>query len=141
MGLSAKPTEPPPPYPPPPPFAPLVSTKVDDQIGLLRPYYHDRFAALASSDLVLPDDHPNPSQIKIGPLGQIVKPGPPAGAGKKKGKGKELTTAAAEGEKKAGGGGGTVGRPPGSGAGKKKAKAATAPGLAVIMPPVVFASQ
>ena len=45
---SAKPTEPPPPYPPPPPFVLLTSSKVDDQIGLLRSYYQSRFDKLAA---------------------------------------------------------------------------------------------
>lgn len=43
--------------------------------------------SLASSQipLVLPDDPPNPAQTKMGPLGQIVKSNPAAGAKKKKG--------------------------------------------------------
>ncbi|KAA1476547.1 hypothetical protein DENSPDRAFT_867330 [Dentipellis sp. KUC8613] len=102
----AKPTEPPPPYPPPPPFIPLDSTNVDNQIGLLKPYYHQRLAAYASAHppppapypgappppapvLVLPDDPPNPAQSKIGPLGQVLKTSPSAGTTKKKQKGKD----------------------------------------------------
>ncbi|KAF8132050.1 hypothetical protein EV363DRAFT_1449731 [Boletus edulis] len=44
-----KPTEPPPPYPPPPPFVPITSKNMEGQIGLLRPYYQERFAMLAPS--------------------------------------------------------------------------------------------
>ncbi|KAG6888372.1 hypothetical protein C0995_008808 [Termitomyces sp. Mi166 len=147
---AAKPTEPPPPYPPPPPFLPLSVAKVEDQIGLLKPYYQARFNQLALSllpppvpttlpglsslpgpptsnpqppvpappygqtpyppvsppvpppmpppippeNLVLPDDLPNPVNVKMGPLGQIV-PGGPLGAATKK--------------KKAGGGGAGTG--------------------------------
>ncbi|PFH47106.1 hypothetical protein AMATHDRAFT_68424 [Amanita thiersii Skay4041] len=139
-GATSKPTEPPPPYPPPPPFVPLIASKADDQIGLLKSYYRSRFSALASSlaqptpesksilslsgppvsstsqpsgtniqgttlpteqptstagispdasvplDLVLPDDPPNTVQVKMGPLGQIVRGGTTASAGKKKAK-------------------------------------------------------
>ncbi|KAI0941499.1 hypothetical protein AcW1_003374 [Taiwanofungus camphoratus] len=46
---TAKPTEPPPPFPPPPPFVPLDSKTVDDQIGLLKPYYQQRLASVSSS--------------------------------------------------------------------------------------------
>ncbi|PSR71540.1 hypothetical protein PHLCEN_2v12591 [Hermanssonia centrifuga] len=42
----AKPSEPPPPFPPPPPFIQLDSKKVDDQIGLLKPFYQQRISAL-----------------------------------------------------------------------------------------------
>ena len=45
---AVKPTEPPPPYPPPPPFIPLTAGMVDDQIGLLKPYYQNRFTKLAA---------------------------------------------------------------------------------------------
>ncbi|KAG5635234.1 hypothetical protein H0H81_011966 [Sphagnurus paluster] len=145
---AAKPTEPPPPYPPPPPFIPLTSDRVDDQIGLLKPYYRQRFEQLAAASqpppppaalttlpgpsitpaapsipmppppaygmppypptngdtkapspnppapapapappappLVLPDDAPPPAQVKMGPLGQILKGGPAGGTSKKK---------------------------------------------------------
>ncbi|KAH9485856.1 Transcriptional activator spt7 [Psilocybe cubensis] len=140
---AAKPTEPPPPYPPPPPFIPLTAGKVEDQIGLLKPYYQNRFTQLAASlapppapagpslpgpamglpgppslpgpsmlpppppvpnvagnvpppsnpppaptptispDLALPDELPNSSQMKIGPIGQIVKAGLATAAKKK----------------------------------------------------------
>ena len=46
---SAKPSEPPLPYPPPPPFVPLRAGDIDEQIGLLRPYYHNRIALLVAS--------------------------------------------------------------------------------------------
>lgn len=36
--------------------------------------------------LTLPDDHPNPMQVKMGPLGQILKGGPSGGLPKKKAK-------------------------------------------------------
>ncbi|KAF8636847.1 hypothetical protein AX17_003221 [Amanita inopinata Kibby_2008] len=132
-GNTSKPAEPPPPFPPPPSFIQLTSGKVDDQIGLLKPYYQSRFTVLASSpkstvpgpplpgppgssrhsgiaaqdtlqggqaspaapgssseapippDLVLPDDPPNPGQVKMGPLGQIIR-GTTSGSGKKKAK-------------------------------------------------------
>ena len=41
--------EPPPPYPPPPPFVPITSKNVEDQIGLLKPYFQERLAGLAPS--------------------------------------------------------------------------------------------
>ncbi|KAF8058681.1 hypothetical protein FPV67DRAFT_1720647 [Lyophyllum atratum] len=122
LSAVAKPTEPPPPYPPPPPFIPLNATKVDDQIGLLKAYYHARFNTLAATTqvsatpppqpaygmppyppvaqgveppvpsstpvpmeaVVLPDDPPNPVQMKMGALGQIIKGGPAGAASKKK---------------------------------------------------------
>jgi hypothetical protein len=37
-----------------------------------------------SPDLILPDDTPNPVQLKISPIGQIVKSGAAAAAAKKK---------------------------------------------------------
>ena len=123
---SAKPSEPPPPFPPPPPFVALDSHSVEDQIGLLKPYYHSRLAAVAGLSvpsvaippipppfgshipgayqpmqyqpvpgpfpphavplpaITLPDDAPTAAQQKIGPLGQVVKTNPSAGAAKKK---------------------------------------------------------
>lgn len=135
---SAKPSEAPLPYPPPPPFVPLTAADIEDQIGLLKPYYHNRIALLVASsvppiaappaplpgpvlgpsppslnpslpqppptlppgnhssnpppppppppDLVLPDDAPNHSQIKMSPVGQIVKSSGAGGGAKKKGK-------------------------------------------------------
>lgn len=111
----AKPTEPPPPYPPPPSFVPITSKNVEDQIGLLRPYYQERLAALAPSVsaplpvlgmplippppgvpvpsmdpaptlLTLLDDQPSSSQAKLGPIGQVMKSGPSTGGMKKKAK-------------------------------------------------------
>lgn len=188
---TAKPTEPPPPYPPPPPFIPFSAASVDDQIGLLKPYYQHRFALLAAStqpvvapilhgpslpgslpapyssllpshtvgtvsqssvsspvspsirpDLVLPDDSPNPFQLKISPIGQIVKSS--AATAKKKAATK---TAAVDG--------GTVGTPrpsgAGSDAGKKKKAGSTGVGSGNgrkkkpdgpgSQPPSVFAGQ
>ncbi|KAL6305105.1 hypothetical protein BKA93DRAFT_230818 [Sparassis latifolia] len=107
---AAKPSEPPPPFPPPPPFVPFNSQMIDHQIGLLKPYYQQRFSSLStaiapsqsalpsqplvpaptvlpSAMLVLPDDAPTPSHAKVGPLGQILKAAP-SGASKKKPKGK-----------------------------------------------------
>ncbi|KAF9222438.1 hypothetical protein BS17DRAFT_735927 [Gyrodon lividus] len=74
---TAKPTEPPPPYPPPPPFIPITSKNVEDQIGLLKPYYHERLAALAPSMPAPPPMHgmpPIPSAFGVpvpgmGPMG------------------------------------------------------------------------
>lgn len=96
---------------------------VDDEIGLLKPYYQYRFATLAATslpshtlpgpppasfpptplpglpppangslstiptvrpDLVLPDDIPSPAQLRISPIGQIIKTGASAAAAKKK---------------------------------------------------------
>ncbi|KAI0343585.1 hypothetical protein BDW22DRAFT_1356046 [Trametopsis cervina] len=48
---AAKPTEPPPPFPPPPPFVPLDSKHLDDQIGLLRPYYQQRIESITGSNV------------------------------------------------------------------------------------------
>ncbi|PCH35643.1 hypothetical protein WOLCODRAFT_107620 [Wolfiporia cocos MD-104 SS10] len=114
---SVKPSEPPPPFPPPPPFVPLDPSSVENQIGLLKPYYQQRLSALEASaappsalpgaplaagsadvpvpvppdlppSLPLPDDAPSPSHTKTGPLGQILKGAPTAAAAKKKPKGK-----------------------------------------------------
>lgn len=164
-GNASKPNEPPPPYPPPPPFLPLTYDKLDDQIGLLKPYYQARFATRASSlaqnaatrfvvppapawlqssgistqdgsktasstsseaapaappefiippDLVLPDDPPNPSQVKVGPLGQIMRPSTASGSGKKKAKG-AASAAAAAGQQYGQGSGGSAANSGGSG--------------------------
>ncbi|KAF5322499.1 hypothetical protein D9619_002195 [Psilocybe cf. subviscida] len=208
-----KPTEPPPPYPPPPPFVPLTAGKVDDQIGLLKPYYQSRFAVLASAnaallpavapgpvlsgpmvggrlpgptmppplqgpklgantlpampataststlpampvtaplvlqpapsasalpsgapnpstsasappvgfpppnpDLTLPDDGPSTAQVKMGPIGQILKPGNTAAAAKKKAPPAAAAAATKSGDGGAGtGGGGGPGGGPGPG--------------------------
>ncbi|KAJ3759635.1 hypothetical protein EV360DRAFT_19555, partial [Lentinula raphanica] len=106
----AKPTEPPPPFPPPPPFIPLTAGQIPEQIGLLQKFYYDRLQAVSPpspSDLsqaplspaalppppppppetVIPDDSPSPAQIKMGPIGQIVKTGSSYPAAKKKAKG------------------------------------------------------
>ncbi|KAF9465226.1 hypothetical protein BDZ94DRAFT_1254846 [Collybia nuda] len=139
---TAKPLEPPPPYPPPPPFIPLKSSKVEDQIGLLKPFYQSRVANINSlaaapyrfslpgpsmnfypqasaplysvvpypptvqevkppPDVIILDDQPNPAQMKMGPLGQILKGGASGGGSKKKkaavaaggGMGTDVTTA------------------------------------------------
>ncbi|KAF7783329.1 hypothetical protein Agabi119p4_2705 [Agaricus bisporus var. burnettii] len=73
---AAKPNEPPPPYPPPPPFIPLTSSKLDDQIGLLKPYYQSRFASLAASVVAPPPPPPLPGPSLPGP----TLPGPVIGA-------------------------------------------------------------
>ncbi|KAK0490427.1 hypothetical protein IW261DRAFT_1432039 [Armillaria novae-zelandiae] len=112
LSAAVKPSEPPPPYPPPPPFVPLTVGKVNDQIGLLKPFYQNRVSAMSAppppppptlnsypllidssgapiprpappppppssppSDTVIPDDAPAASQVKMGPLGQIIKTG------------------------------------------------------------------
>ncbi|KAI0087073.1 hypothetical protein BDY19DRAFT_955929 [Irpex rosettiformis] len=46
---ASKPTEPPPPFPPPPPFVLLDTAHLDDQIGLLRDFYHRRLESLPTS--------------------------------------------------------------------------------------------
>ncbi|RPD57818.1 hypothetical protein L226DRAFT_575970 [Lentinus tigrinus ALCF2SS1-7] len=51
---AAKPKEPPPPFPPPPPFIPLDSTTVDNQIGLLKPFYQTRISEISTSLLAPP---------------------------------------------------------------------------------------
>ena len=152
--IRSKPKEPPPPYPPPPPFHLLAYKTLDDQIGLLKPYYQSRFTALAQEtaaksaappplpapqlagtpapdipavappaaaqpsevsippDFVLPDDPPNSAQVRIGPLGQIMRPSTTSGSGKKKVK----TAAATPGPAQAGqGGGGSSAAPNGAG--------------------------
>ncbi|KAK0231399.1 hypothetical protein IW262DRAFT_1343900 [Armillaria fumosa] len=110
LSAAVKPSEPPPPYPPPPPFVPLTVGKVNDQIGLLKPFYQNRVSAMSAPpppppptlnsyplltdssgvpipipappppppsspppDTVIPDDAPAASQMKMGPLGQIIK--------------------------------------------------------------------
>ena len=143
FGGSAKAGEPPLPFPPPPPFIPLESSKVDSQIGLLKNFYQERFAAVAATSahapppnpapaapaklppvnphsfpsrysssstpfpstsslppsasqpagvlsvsVVLPDDPPNPTRCKVGPLGQVIMSNPSTG-GKKKSKAKD----------------------------------------------------
>ena len=114
---------------------PLRAGDIDDQIGLLKPYYHNRIALLVASsappiaappaplpgpvlgpsplsvdpspslppgnqsnpspapvqappppDLILPDDAPNSSQVKMNPIGQIMKSSGAGGGTKKKGK-------------------------------------------------------
>ncbi|KIY51471.1 hypothetical protein FISHEDRAFT_36889, partial [Fistulina hepatica ATCC 64428] len=106
------PKEPPLPYPPPPPLECLDSAHLDEQIGLLQPYFRERIEAIRPlpttvvstpaalpipslpsvfipslsgpslpgmtqpprPPVVLPDDVPAPSQTKVGPLGQIIRP-------------------------------------------------------------------
>jgi transcriptional activator SPT7 len=164
-----KPTEPPPPFPPPPPFVPLNFAKVDDQIGLLKPFYQQRFAALStvapvqppplpgpnigvvpipappaiaatpSPLAILPDDPAEPSHIKMGPLGQIVKGSSATGGSKKKLKRKDVGDGET-GTRVVGAPG--TGEPPakkkkvaGNGlGGKKKVK------MAEPLPPVILAS-
>ncbi|KAI0050843.1 hypothetical protein FA95DRAFT_1635331 [Auriscalpium vulgare] len=97
----AKTAEPPLPYPLPPPFIPIDSHSIDNQIGLLKPFYQHRLSSLAtlhpappppypgappplsSPPLVLPDDPPNPAQAKLGPLGQVLRPSAAASSKKK----------------------------------------------------------
>lgn len=74
-----------------------------NQIGLLRDYYERRLASASASGaapVLLQDDPPNPSQTKLGPLGQVMRPSGGAFSGaasgsKKKAKPKDHTTAAA----------------------------------------------
>jgi len=62
----AKPNEPPPPYPPPPPLLPITSKNVGDQIGLLRPYFQARLAAIAP-----PGSFPSLPQFGLPPLAGV----------------------------------------------------------------------
>lgn len=69
--FSRKPSEPPPPYPPPSPFAPLDTTSIDSQIGLLRNFYIQRINTHAARTaptqpppFVTPPA-PAPSQLEI----------------------------------------------------------------------------
>ncbi|KAF9524724.1 hypothetical protein CPB83DRAFT_860781 [Crepidotus variabilis] len=138
--MASKPTEPPPPFPPPPPFVPFTVSLVDDQIGLLKNFYQEKFwqahskqvpatqvasslpgpsmlsgpslppplpsdslqsaaipatsstdlkpipppTPMISPDFTLLDDLPNPAQVKMSPIGQIIKSGASAAAAKKK---------------------------------------------------------
>ncbi|KAH9020108.1 hypothetical protein EDB84DRAFT_1515737 [Lactarius hengduanensis] len=100
---TAKSAEPPPPYPPPPPFVLLTAESVKNQIGLLRDFYERRLASTSASGVapvVLQDDPPNPSQAKLGPLGQVLRPSSAAIAAaasgsKKKAKPKDSTATVA----------------------------------------------
>ncbi|KAH9949306.1 hypothetical protein B0H21DRAFT_147863 [Amylocystis lapponica] len=77
---AAKPSEPPPPFPPPPPFVPLDSKRVDDQIGLLKPFYQQRFAVL-SAPTATPAAPPPPMYLPGGPpmpgVSPFLPPPPP----------------------------------------------------------------
>ncbi|KDQ56329.1 hypothetical protein JAAARDRAFT_208033 [Jaapia argillacea MUCL 33604] len=110
VSVAVKPTEPPLPFPLPPPFIALDSTKIDEQIGLLRPYYHQRISSIQPTQppptfpypgppnpvsVTLPDDLPTTQQTKLGPLGQVMKPNASGGTTKKKVKAKEAQAAAA----------------------------------------------
>ncbi|KAI0686712.1 hypothetical protein BC835DRAFT_1379004 [Cytidiella melzeri] len=59
---AAKPTEPPPPFPPPPSFVPLDSQNIDEQIGLLRPFYQQRLESLTSTKMPPPEISVPPSE-------------------------------------------------------------------------------
>lgn len=77
--ISAKPTEPPPPFPPPPPFIPLDSTKVENQIGLLKPYYQSRISSLSTTTFIPP--LPGPVPLPLGYPASATPYGlPPHGA-------------------------------------------------------------
>ena len=67
--------------------------------------------ASISPDFILPDDPPNPLQVKMGPLGQIMRPSTTSGSGKKK-----VKPASTPGPGQAAqGGGGPSAAPPGVG--------------------------
>ncbi|KAG8912758.1 Transcriptional activator spt7, partial [Tulasnella sp. 408] len=111
--------EPPPQYPPPPAFIPLSPSSIDPPIGLLQPFYKERFEKLGAtaaapgpdgsipaqspSAITLSDDPPDPSKVKIGPIGHITipaasskpklpkAPAPPKGPAKKKGPGDDVS--------------------------------------------------
>ncbi|KAJ7104234.1 SAGA complex protein [Mycena belliarum] len=70
---------PPLPYPLPPPFVPLTPRKVDAQIGLLRPYYTNRFNTLVAAAAHVHSQAPlgMPPPL-LGPPGTLpTLPGPP----------------------------------------------------------------
>ncbi|KAL0955565.1 hypothetical protein HGRIS_001806 [Hohenbuehelia grisea] len=67
--LSVKPAEPPLPYPLPPPLIPLDSSKIEDQIGLLRPYYMERITALTTVAPTAPTAPPPPNYPGLAPPG------------------------------------------------------------------------
>ncbi|KAJ6579927.1 hypothetical protein DFH09DRAFT_979251 [Mycena vulgaris] len=73
---NAAPAPPPLPFPLPPPFVPLTPTKVDSQIGLLRPYYMGRFNLLAAASNALLQPPPPPLSLP-GPPGTLMPPPPP----------------------------------------------------------------
>ncbi|KAG8907063.1 Transcriptional activator spt7 [Tulasnella sp. 403] len=115
--LEAASKEPPPPYPPPLPFILVSNNPADPPIGLLQPFYREKFEKLAATTaattnppttaegphpqpppnphLTLPDDPPDPLKVKSGPLGQITLPTnntkakPPKAPGPGKGNGKK----------------------------------------------------
>ena len=65
----SKPTEPPPPFPPPPPFVPLDTAHLDDQIGLLRDFYHRQLESLTTFPPAGPSTQPvDPMSTLIPPL-------------------------------------------------------------------------
>ncbi|KAJ7215027.1 hypothetical protein GGX14DRAFT_518637 [Mycena pura] len=67
------PAPPPLPYPLPAPFVPLTRAKVESQIGLLQPYYINRFTAVAAA--AAPPRLPVPPPLP-GPMGLPPLPGP-----------------------------------------------------------------
>ncbi|KZT72342.1 hypothetical protein DAEQUDRAFT_755185 [Daedalea quercina L-15889] len=69
---TAKPTEPPPPFPPPPPFVPLDSRMVENQIGLLKPFYHERISTVSA-----PAAQPPPPGAAVVPRPPAALPPPP----------------------------------------------------------------
>ncbi|KAH9851132.1 hypothetical protein C2E23DRAFT_832648 [Lenzites betulinus] len=69
----AKPKEPPPPFPPPPPFIPFDSTMVDNQIGLLKPFYHSRISDISTS-LAMPPPPAFPPGLHPSTLGGPAPP-------------------------------------------------------------------
>ncbi|OSC97569.1 Bromodomain-domain-containing protein, partial [Trametes coccinea BRFM310] len=74
---AAKPTEPPPPFPPPPPFIPLDSTMVENQIGLLKPFYQARIAELSASIIAPPVPAPPSDMPPPPPFGAPALPSEP----------------------------------------------------------------
>ncbi|CDO69432.1 hypothetical protein BN946_scf184791.g27 [Trametes cinnabarina] len=75
---AAKPTEPPPPFPPPPPFIPLDSTMVENQIGLLKPFYQVRISELSASITSAPAPAPPSDVLPPPPFGAPAPPSAPA---------------------------------------------------------------
>ncbi|KAI0629579.1 hypothetical protein C8Q77DRAFT_1141217 [Trametes polyzona] len=76
---AAKPKEPPPPFPPPPPFIPLDSTMVENQIGLLKPFYQTRISEISASLTMPPPPAPG-AGLPPPTLGGLAPPShPPPG--------------------------------------------------------------
>ena len=108
-----------------PPFNPFLSSSSTLPSTSAQPQPMDALA----TPLVLPDDPPNPTRAKIGPLGQVIMSNPATAGSKKKGKAKD--TAGDKGNDKDGGEG-TVPGPKKKEPKKKKNKDGQAEGVAEV---------